>query len=90
MKEPRGDGLQLWLFHATSLTGKWIPHPASPISTDVRSSRGAGAIFRHNGKLFRPSQDCGRNYGHSFALNEIVVLNQCEYKETPGVTVGPT
>jgi hypothetical protein len=90
MREPRGKGTQLWLFYAESLTGKWTPHPANPISTDVRSSRRAGAIFRHNGKVFRPSQDCSRRYGYSFTLNEIVVLNRCQYQEKPGVTVAPS
>jgi hypothetical protein len=90
LQEPRGYASQLWLFYATSVTGDWTPHPANPISTDVRNSRGAGAIFRHNGKLFRPSQDCSKNYGHSFTLNEIMVLNRCRYEETPAVTVGPT
>lgn len=90
LQEPRGYATQLWIFYANSLTGKWMPHPASPISTDIRNSRGAGAIFRHNGKLFRPSQDCSKTYGYSFTLNEIVVLDPCRYQETPGVTVGPS
>jgi len=90
LQEPRGRATQLWLFYATSLTGEWIPHSANPISTDVRNSRGAGAIFRQNGKLFRPSQDCSRNYGYSFTLNEIVVLDRRRYQETPSVTVDPS
>jgi hypothetical protein len=89
MQEPRGRASQLWLFYADTLTGSWTPHPASPISTDVRNSRGGGAIFRHNGKLFRPSQDCSRNYGSSFTLNEIVVLDRRQYQEKPCVTVYP-
>jgi hypothetical protein len=87
--EPRGNGTQLWLFSADSLTGAWQPHPANPISTDVRTSRGAGAIFRSNGRLVRPSQDCSATYGHSFTLNEIVALDEERYEERPAVTVGP-
>jgi hypothetical protein len=89
MKEPRGHASQLWLFHSDTVAGDWTPHPANPISTDVRSSRGGGAIFRHNGKLFRPSQDCSQNYGGSFTLNEIVALDRDEYQEKPHVTVNP-
>jgi len=89
MKEPRGHASQLWLFYADALIGDWAPHPANPISTDVRNSRGGGAIFRHQGKLFRPSQDCSQNYGGSFTLNEIVVLDRHEYQEKPYVTVNP-
>jgi hypothetical protein len=87
--EPRGHGAQLWLFRADSLTGAWRPHPASPLSTDARVSRGAGAIFRSHGRLIRPSQDCSGNYGQSFTLNEIVTLDDERYEERPAVTVGP-
>jgi hypothetical protein len=89
LQEPRGHGIQLWLFSASTLSGKWTPHPANPISTDVRKSRGAGAIFRHNGKVLRPSQDCSGHYGRSFTLNEIVALDGERYEETPCVTVDP-
>ena len=87
--EPRGFGTQLWLFYASALTGEWTAHPGNPISTDVRNSRGAGAVFRHKGKLFRPSQDCSKHYGYSFTLNEIVVWDRYQYQEKPCVTVDP-
>jgi len=90
LQEPRGRGTQLWLFYANSLTGEWAPHPASPISTDVRNSRGAGAICQYNEKLFRPSQDCSKDYGYSFTLNEILVLDRQHYQEKPRVTVEPS
>jgi len=89
LQEPRGHGVQLWLFSASTLIGTWTPHPANPISTDVRTSRGAGAIFRHNGKLFRPSQDCSGHYGRRFTLNEIVALDADRYEERACVTVDP-
>jgi hypothetical protein len=87
--EPRGNAFQLWLYSAASLDGAWKPHPANPISTDVRFARGGGAIFRHEGKLFRPSQDCSGEYGRSMTLNEILVLDQEQYREEPHVTVDP-
>jgi hypothetical protein len=86
---PRGFGTQLWLFSATTLTGEWTPHPGNPISTDVRNNRGAGAIFRYNGKLFQPSQDCSKYYGYSFTLNEIVVWDRYQYQEKRCVTINP-
>lgn len=89
LQEARGSAIQLWLFYARELRGAWSAHPANPISTDVRNARGAGAIFRRNGKLFRPSQDCSRHYGFSLSLNEIVVLNPERYEEKPAVTVPP-
>ncbi len=88
--EPRGHDAVLLLFNAASLTGEWVYHPANPISTDVRTARGAGAIFRAQGRLFRPSQDCSPRYGYGFALNEIVTLTPEEYRERPILRVEPS
>jgi hypothetical protein len=90
LQEQRGFGVQLCLFSAGTLDGPWIPHPGNPLSTDVRTSRGAGRIFKHRGKLFRPSQDCSEYYGRRFTLNEIVALNGDRYEERRGVTVNPS
>jgi hypothetical protein len=87
--EPRAKTRQLRLYSATRLTGPWSPHPANPISSDIRWNRGAGAIVRDGNRLFRPSQDCGRRYGYSFSFNEIVTLTRTEYVERPVLTVGP-
>lgn len=87
--EPNGYGASLMLFYAESLTGEWIPHPANPLSNDVRNTRCAGAIFREGGRLFRPSQDCSVCYGYSFTLNEITQLTADAYAERPMVTVEP-
>jgi hypothetical protein len=89
LQEPRGMGAQLWLFSSSSLTGTWTPHPENPISTDTRTSRGGGAIFQRDGKLYRPSQDCSKHYGYSFTLNEIEALDRNHYKERPVVSVDP-
>jgi hypothetical protein len=87
LQEPRGGGLQLWLFYSRSLTEKLIRHPRNPISTDIRFSRGAGAMFREDGKLIRPSQDCSGSYGRLIVFNEISVLNEREYSEHPGAVL---
>jgi hypothetical protein len=87
--EPRARATQLWLFHAVTLDAPWTPHPASPISTDIRNSRGAGAILNHAGRLFRPSQDCAGRYGRSFTLNDITRLTPDTYEERPRLTVEP-
>lgn len=89
LREPRGGALQLCLFYATEILGDWTSHPCNPISTDIRSSRGGGAIYREGERLIRPSQDCSGNYGRSFSLNEIVVLTPREYRERPYLTAEP-
>lgn len=88
--DPRSGASQLWLYSSTSLESPWVPHPQNPISTDVRYARGGGAIFRHEGKLYRPSQDGRGEYGRSTILNEIVVLDAQQYREVPAVVVEPS
>lgn len=87
--EPRGGAVQLWLYSASSLEESWVPHPANPIVTDIRCARGAGAVFRYEGRLFRPSQDDSGEYGRSITLNEIVVLDRQSYREEPRAKVNP-
>ncbi len=87
--EPRAKATQFWIFHAPALDAPWTPHPASPISSDIRNSRGAGAIVHHGGRLYRPSQDCAGRYGKSFTLNEITCLTPETYHERPSLTVEP-
>ncbi len=49
---------ELFLFQAdTLLTQQWRPHRGNPLISDVRRSRPAGALFTHNGGLYRPFQD---------------------------------
>ena len=87
--EPRSQSSQLWLYSSSSLTGEWTPHPANPLSMDVRNARGAGAVVRMGERLFRPSQDCSVRYGRAFALNEILMLAPDRYEEQAVCTVEP-
>ena len=84
IKENKGASAwdELFLFSADTLqTNKWQPHPQNPIISDVRAARPAGRLFTHNGKLYRPSQDCSCTYGYATNINEVLVLNENEYSE---------
>lgn len=83
------NGGHTFLFHADRLDGAWRYHPANPISTDVRASRGAGALFRHGNRLLRPVQDGSRRYGYAIALREIVRLTPAEFEERAAGTILP-
>ena len=87
----RGDASsdELFLFHADSLTGEWIPHPKNPIVSDVRYARPAGRFFERDGKLIRPSQDGSLSYGSAYNLNEVLVLSKTDYQERPIEHVRP-
>ena len=82
--------VELFLFSSESLLSRdWTPHPLNPIISDVKKARPAGALFYKDGRLFRPGQDCSRNYGWGFNINEIVELSENEYSEKTIVTITP-
>ncbi len=80
---PVGD--ELFLFYADDLlTTQWRPHPLNPIVSDVRHARPAGGILQIEGnekKLYRPSQNGAKRYGHGWNWHEIVVLTETDYVE---------
>jgi hypothetical protein len=72
---------ELHLYHADSPLGPWRPHRRNPVKSDVRSARSAGRIFQHNGRFYRPAQDCSRRYGYAITINEIVRISETAYEE---------
>jgi hypothetical protein len=82
--------VELFLFFSEDLfTTEWNSHPLNPIVSDVKRARPAGRLFARNGKIFRPSQDCSKNYGYGFDLNEVLLLSETEYSEKKVVSVRP-
>ncbi len=81
---------ELFLFYSDSLiTNKWVSHPNNPIVSDVKKSRPAGNIFSLNNKLYRPSQNCAKRYGHGMKINEIIELNEKNYHENTIQSIYP-
>lgn len=72
---------ELFLYSSQTPVDEWRPHPLNPVVTDVRRARPAGRIFRENGRLMRPAQDCSHRYGYGIRLMEIEVLNGERYEE---------
>lgn len=81
---------ELFLFFADKLeTNKWTPHPLNPIVSDTTKSRPAGDIFIYKDKLIRPSQNCSYIYGYGIKMNEILILNEHEYREVEISSIEP-
>ncbi|MBI2705686.1 MAG: hypothetical protein HYX32_10420 [Actinobacteria bacterium] len=72
---------KLWGWWAPALEGPWTEHTANPIKTDVRSARPAGTPFVHDGRLYRPAQDCSTGYGAGVALCEVLELGPQRFRE---------
>ena len=81
---------ELYLFSAEHfLTDDWQPHALEVVTSDVRSSRSAGAIFEYEGRVYRPAQDCSLDYGYALQMLEITELNQDRYNEVPVSKITP-
>jgi len=78
---------ELHLFHAATPFGEWTPHPMNPVRLDVRAARPAGALFRHEGKLFRPAQDCSGRYGSAIAIHEVLCMTPDLYEESEALRI---
>jgi hypothetical protein len=72
---------ELGLFYADALLGPWRSHPGVPLISDVQRARPAGALFYDDGRLIRPSQDCGKAYGYGLVFSEVLKLSETEYEE---------
>jgi len=79
----------LYLWFAPDLLGPWQPHPGNPVKVDVRSARPAGPPFVHEGRLYRPAQDCSQTYGGRVVLLEITALSPTAFSEQPVRTLEP-
>ncbi len=72
---------ELYLFHSATPFGPWKPHRRNPVKSDARAARPAGRLFRWNGDLYRPAQDCSKHYGYGVSLNRILRLSSQEFYE---------
>ncbi len=79
----------LCLLHAERLEGPWRPHLKNPVKIDARSCRPGGTPFWVDGRLYRPAQDCSREYGGALIVNQIEVCTLDEYREVPAAMLLP-
>jgi hypothetical protein len=90
MAEPRTTSWdELYVYHADSPRGPWIPHARNPVKSDVRSARPAGRFFTQGGRLLRPAQDGSRNYGHAIVINEVTRLDPDTFQEVESARIVP-
>jgi hypothetical protein len=88
---PAGGSLrdELFVFHAESPLGAWVPHARNPVVSDVTRARPGGTIFRLGDALIRPGQDGAPEYGRALTLSRIELLSEREYRETPISRIEP-
>ena len=86
---PQQD-VELWVWHAAGLLGPWIPHVRNPVKVDVRGTRPGGTPFVRDGVLYRPAQDCSRDYGGRIVIHRVIRLTPTEFREEPAAVIEPS
>jgi hypothetical protein len=71
----------LCLYHADRPEGPWQPHANNPVKVDVTGARMAGALFWHEGQLYRPAQNCLGHYGASIVLHRVTQCTPTHFEE---------
>ncbi len=61
--------------------GKWCECKNNPVKIDAETARCAGRFFYFDGKLIRPSQNCGKEYGEKLNFNEVVSISADGFEE---------
>ncbi|MGD0176614.1 MAG: hypothetical protein ABSC50_07300 [Candidatus Bathyarchaeia archaeon] len=80
---------RLFVWYSRDLSGPWIPHQLNPVKIDASSSRPGGTPFVSDGVLYRPAQDCSKNYGHRIVLNRIISLTPERFEEERTTVIEP-
>ncbi len=71
----------LELYYSDNIDSDYVRHPHSPIAIGRKYGRSAGSLFKQDGKLMRPVQDCDKRYGDDVHLFEIMELTKESYKD---------
>ena len=83
------NGSMSVFFSDNLFSDEWKQHPQNPLITNPSNARMAGRVFKKDGKIYRPSQNCSQRYGYGFNLEEITKLSATHYKEKTITSVVP-
>jgi hypothetical protein len=67
---------KLHVFFSDSLLGPYVSHPGNPVKSGLDGTRSAGNFIEIDGIIYRPSQNCKKEYGESITINKVTELNE--------------
>ena len=82
-----GTDYKLSVFFSDSLLGPYAPHPANPVKSGLNGTRSAGNFIEVDGIIYRPTQNCKKEYGESITINKVTELNEINVVEEPYMTI---
>lgn len=78
---------KLHVFHSENLLGPYVPHQGNPVRSGLDGTRAAGSFIVVDDVIYRPSQNCAREYGESITINRIVTLDESSFSEESYMTI---
>lgn len=78
------------LLNLFMIEGDKLADNSFPIAIDDANKRPAGKLFWHNGKFYRPAQDCTDSYGCALNFYEVTEVKNDAYEEILAVKILPT
>lgn len=71
-----GENDLIYIYHAETIDGQFMPHLQSPVSVTGGLARSGGSLFIVDDKLYRPVQNPKIRYGGSLYITEISDLTE--------------
>lgn len=81
------DMYESWVYHADELDGQYISHIQNPCKVSLKGTRPAGDFIRINGDVYRPVQDCEKEYGKSIIINKLKKICESSIEEDYHMTI---
>jgi len=67
--------------------GPYVNHPANPVKYVLDGTRPAGSFIEVDGRIYRPTQNCQKEYGDSITIYELTELNEERVVEEPYMNI---
>jgi len=78
---------KLNIFYSDNLLGPYIPHKGNPVKSGLNGTRAAGNFFEVDRVIYRPVQNCEREYGESITINKLIKLDESSFIEEPSMEI---
>ena len=75
------------IYYSENLKGPYTSHLKNPVKRGLNATRSAGNFIEVDGNLYRPTQNCLKEYGESITVNKVTELNEINFIEEPYMTI---
>jgi len=80
-------GYEEHVYYSNNLLGPYMSHPANPVKRGLDGTRPAGSFIEVDGTIYRPAQNCQKEYGDSITIYEVSELTETKVTEEPYMNI---